>query len=86
MIQFAKAAAGAVLAVALLSGCAGPRLVSSMSKTSEGKYRFVWSQTKNNFFSAWTEQGIVDCDKADSGQMTQCKPVKLVFIEKEEAK
>jgi hypothetical protein len=73
-----------VLAAALLGGCAGPRLVSSMATTRDGKYRFVWYQNKAvPPFSYTSEQGLVDCERSSSGELKNCQPVKIVFNDKE---
>lgn len=73
-----------VVGGALLSGCAGPRLVSSMSTTRENKTRIIWYQNKSIPLIKYTsEQGMIDCDRGGDGQLTGCKPVKIVFKDKE---
>ena len=53
--------------------------------TREDKYRFIWYQNKSvPPFSYTSEQGLVDCSKAQDGQLKDCKPVKIVFLDKEE--
>ena len=80
-----KATVAGLLAATLLGGCAGPRLVNSMSVTRNGKYRFIWYQNKSvPPFSYTSEQGLVDCDRGSDGQLGNCKPVAIVFDDKEE--
>ncbi len=80
-----KCAAAVGLASVLVTGCAGPRLVSSMSRTREDKYRFIWYQNKSvPPFSYTSEQGLVDCTRGQDGQLEDCKPVKIVFLDQEE--
>lgn len=81
-----KAMAAGLLAATLLGGCAGPRLVSSMSVTRNNRYRFVWYQNKSvPPFSYTSEQGLVDCERKGDGQLSNCKPVQIVFNDKEES-
>lgn len=63
---------------ALASGCAGPRIVRSMSTTRDGKFRLIYD--RNAGFGAF-EQGIIDCKAAASGAISDCESVKVNFAE-----
>jgi hypothetical protein len=72
-------AAAAVVLLAMLEGCAGPRIVSSMSTPRTNAFRLLY--TRNLGLGA-TEQGIIDCQAMpESGAITNCQPVGLVFKE-----
>jgi hypothetical protein len=62
----------------MASGCAGPRIVRSMSSTREGKFRILYD--RNAGFGNY-EQGLIDCDAAEGGAISNCKPVKVTFKE-----
>jgi hypothetical protein len=61
---------------AVFSGCAGPRIVSSMHTTRDGKFRLLYYR---NAGLGSTEQGIVDCKAQSNGSITDCQPVKVTF-------
>lgn len=69
-------AAGALLALA--SGCAGPRIVRSMSTTREGKFRLIYD--RNAGFGSF-EEGLIDCKTDAAGAISECQPVKMNFLE-----
>ncbi|MBL9039342.1 MAG: hypothetical protein JNG84_12560 [Archangium sp.] len=69
--------AAAALATAL-TGCAGPRIVSSMHTTRDGKFRLLFYR---NAGMGATEQGIVDCKTQSNGSISDCQPVKVTFQE-----
>ena len=71
-----KVVLAAVSVAALLGGCAGPRIVSSMHTTRDNKFRLLFY--RNAGFGS-TEQGIVDCKAQDNGSITDCQPVKVTF-------
>lgn len=62
----------------LASGCAGPRVVRSMTGTRDAKFRITYE--RNTGFGGY-EHGVIDCDAAESGAISNCKPVKLTFAE-----
>lgn len=70
---------GLLAAGAFASSCAGPKIVSSMGTTRDGKFRLLYG--RNLGMGAGTEQGIIDCQAQADGSITNCQPVKLVFEE-----
>ena len=67
--------AAAALAT-LVTGCAGPRIVSSMHTTRDGKFRLLYYR---NAGLGSTEQGIVDCKTQTNGSISGCESVKVTF-------
>ena len=68
----------AAFAAVIASSCAGPRIVSSMHTTRDGKFRLLFYR---NAGLGSTEQGIVDCKAQDSGAISDCQPVRVTFKE-----
>lgn len=68
-----------VWALAAATGCAGPRIVSSMDSAREGKFRFVYTQSK----AFNSEQGVVDCKISPEGVVSACESLNVVFVDKE---
>lgn len=64
---------------AFASGCAGPKVVTSMGTTRDGKFRLIYSRNLGMF--SGSEQGIIDCEAQGDGSITNCKPVALIFQE-----
>lgn len=61
-----------------LSACAGPRIITSMSTARDGKFRLLFFR---NLGFGNSEQGVIDCDAAADGALSNCKPVTLTFVE-----
>ncbi len=73
-----KVLLAAATIAAALSGCAGPRIVRSMTTTREGKFRLLYDRN-----AGWGkfEQGLIDCKSADNGAITDCHSVNVAFRE-----
>lgn len=73
-----KALCAAAIVAAVMGGCAGPRIVSSMHTTRDGKFRLLYYR---NAGLGSTEQGIVDCKAESNGSINTCQPVTISFKE-----
>lgn len=71
-------ALGLVMTVMMLAqGCAGPRYInSSTGRANTAKFTYI----QQKFLSY--EQGILKCEVAANGALTNCKEMKIVFEEK----
>lgn len=65
----ARLALGALLVSS--AGCAGPRYVAA-STASKGQVKFLHINNSG-------DQGIVKCDKADDGDLSNCRHVDIVL-------
>ena len=68
-----------VLAVALLAGCGAPRLINSVT-TSGDQMKLLYSRARSS------ETGLVQCDIAEGGSLTNCAIVPITFRKGKEAK
>ena len=73
----ARALLGLAGALAMLSGCAGPKVVSAMTSRND-TIKFVYFQ--NRFLGG--QQGVIECKAAADGALSECKELALTFADK----
>lgn len=71
MTKTLRRIAGGIALCVLGAGCAGPRYIAA-STASKGQVKFLHI-SKNG------EQGVVKCDKADDGDLSNCRHVDIVL-------
>ncbi len=70
----------AAILAATATGCAGPRIVTSMSTTRDGKFRVLYSRQLG---MGGVEQGIIDCQAGEGGTLSNCAPITVAFADQE---
>lgn len=67
-----------VLAAAIFSGCAQPRVITSITG-AEDQMKFVYARGASFFTSA--ETGMIQCNVQPDGQLSGCRQIPITFSE-----
>lgn len=65
----------AILTVLMLGGCAGPRVITSITSSGD-QVKFVYGRVRP------AENGIIQCKRNPDGSLADCKDIPIVFDDK----